>query len=163
MFTRLKNRFTDMRTITKLCQDAERHANQDGEREPGLEHFVLAACDLPDGSAKEALARFGKTPGDFRQAVTQQYADALAHVGIAAPDLAAAPVAPIKGPYRAKPQVGELMNRLCEPDRAGAPVRGADVLAAVACFEQGVAARSFARMGIGLAELAGCNAAGSTK
>ena len=50
----LKRRIGEMRTIKTLCTDAERHAHADGAREPGLEHFLLAALDLPDGTLERA-------------------------------------------------------------------------------------------------------------
>lgn len=156
MFKRMKTRFQDMRTVTVLCHGAERIANQDGEREPGLEHFVLAACELPDGSATRVLAGLGKSPEDFRRAVAEQYRAALANAGIDVADMEATPVPASNGLYRAKPQTGQLMTRLSDScdDRGGAPLTGADMLAAIAGFEHGVAARSFASMGIPLPQLA---------
>jgi len=34
-----------MKTITKLCQGAEKHANLNGEEKPGVEHFMLSVLD----------------------------------------------------------------------------------------------------------------------
>lgn len=153
MLQMLKRRIDEMRTIKTLCTAAERHANADGAREPGLEHFLLAALDLPDGTARRAFARAGADPDGFRSAVARQYADALAGIGIA-PDAAAAvpsmPVAPPSGPYRAKPQVESLMRTLAarEEKRAGAGLLGAHVVAAIAAERHGVAARALARMGL---------------
>ena len=49
MLQRIRQRFADMHTIKILAEAAERHAGAAGEREPGPEHFLLAALDLPDG------------------------------------------------------------------------------------------------------------------
>ena len=153
MLQMLKRRIDEMRTIKTLCTDAERHANADGAREPGLEHFLLAALDLPDGTARRAFVRAGADPDGFRSAVARQYADALAGIGIA-PDAAAAvapvPIAPASGPYRAKPQVETLMRTLAAraEKRAGAGLLGAHVVAAIAAERHGVAARALARMGL---------------
>ncbi|MGZ8476106.1 MAG: Clp protease N-terminal domain-containing protein, partial [Candidatus Limnocylindria bacterium] len=46
-----------MRTIKKLLTDAEVEARAMGEAEPGAEHLLLAALDLPDGSARRAFER----------------------------------------------------------------------------------------------------------
>ncbi len=59
MLQRIKRKLDDMRTIKALAEAAERHANAAGEREPGPEHFLLAAFDLPDGLARRAFARLG--------------------------------------------------------------------------------------------------------
>lgn len=155
MFAKLRNRFKDMHTIRRLCEAAEAAANKDGEPQPGLEHFVLAACALPeDRSANEALERLGATPEKFREAMAMQYRDALAKAGIAAPASSPDQIAPGKGLYQAKPQVARLMQALCDRPGKDMPLRGADVVAAVAAFEQGVAARAFAAMGIDRAALA---------
>lgn len=153
MLQMLKRRIDEMRTIKTLCTDAERHANADGAREPGLEHFLLAALDLPDGTARRAFVRAGADPDGFKAAVARQYADALAGIGIA-PDAAAAvapvPVAPASGPYRARPQVETLMRTLAarEDRQAGTALLGAHVVATIAAQQHGVAARALARMGL---------------
>lgn len=41
MFSKIKERFRDMGTIKSLCLEAGKHANAQGQKEPGGEHFVL--------------------------------------------------------------------------------------------------------------------------
>jgi hypothetical protein len=61
MFDRLRHRLRGVGTLKTLCEAAEQHARRAGQDQPGAEHFVLAALDLPDGSARdcrlEALRR----------------------------------------------------------------------------------------------------------
>ena len=73
------------RTIKTLCFGAEKLANANGQKEPGVEHFVLAALELPDGTARKAFERIHADPNSFRTAIAQQYEDALQNFGIALP------------------------------------------------------------------------------
>lgn len=63
MFGRIRSKLNDMNTIKLLCEGAEAHALQDQQREPGAEHFLLAALDLPDGTARLAFEKAGAQPG----------------------------------------------------------------------------------------------------
>ncbi|WP_192804979.1 Clp protease N-terminal domain-containing protein [Noviherbaspirillum aerium] len=155
MFRMLKQRINDIRTINSLCLSAERHANADGEKEPGLEHFVLAALDLPDCTARKAFERLGADPDGFRAAVAAHYRNALKSVGVDTPEQmisygAAGDIPPGNGLYRSKHQVKEFMQRLANRKmKDGArPLLGAHVLETAAGFEHGVASRTFATMGI---------------
>ncbi len=82
MFSRIKQRFNDMGTIKALCERAEHHALQDQQREPGAEHFLLSALDLPDGTARRAFARVGADASDLPPAIARQYAEALRPLGL---------------------------------------------------------------------------------
>jgi Clp amino terminal domain, pathogenicity island component len=55
MFARIKARLSSMSTLKSLCLRAEQHALRDQQRQPGAEHFLLAALDLPDGTARQAF------------------------------------------------------------------------------------------------------------
>lgn len=149
MFRYLQRRLADMRTIRDLCLAAERHARADGQAEPGPEHFLLAALDLPDGTARRAFERVGTHPELLRPAIAQQYIEALARIGIR-PDALAAP-APLPGAasgvYRAQPQVASLMRALQEKAK-GTALTGAHVVSAVAAMPHGVAARALAGLGV---------------
>lgn len=159
MFLRLKQRMHDMRTIGQLCASAERHANADGQKEPGSEHFILAALELPDGSARKAFERIGADPGRFRQAIAEQYGDALRSAGVdpAALEQVPVPLPPPSGLYRAKASAQALMQQLAalRAGLPGVPLTGAHVIAACAAFQQGVAARALRRMGVDMEALAG--------
>lgn len=152
MFEGLQRRIADMRTLSALCRGAERHANADGQKEPGAEHFVLAALELPDGSADKALQRLGTDPSRFREAISQQYRDALEAVGLGGALPASAPVAPSTGVYRTGASAQTLVQRLAEWPRSSPRERlsGAHVLAVAATADQGVAARAFRSMGVDL-------------
>lgn len=60
-----------MSTIKALCLAAEQHANTDGQKEPGAEHFVLAALESPDGTARRAFEDIRVDPNGFRAAAAQ--------------------------------------------------------------------------------------------
>jgi ATP-dependent Clp protease ATP-binding subunit ClpA len=160
MLRRFMQRFSDMRTIKAMCLGAERHANAEGQKEPGLEHFVLAALELPDGTARKAFERIGADPDRFQQALAQQYADALENIGVQSPSLDsirldAARIAPNDGPYKAKPAVQALMQQLANRHKAypGEPLLGAHWLAVIATVRHGVAARAMKKLGVDLERL----------
>ena len=156
MFSRIKRRLQDVATIKVLCSKAEQHANAEGQQWPGAEHFVLAALELPDGTAAATFRRLHADPARFRLAIQQQYADALASIGVATA-AAATPVPPAEGLYHGKASGQSLMLALAAQDKAGKPLLGAHVLIAAADAQQGVTARALRAMDItpaGLAEAA---------
>ncbi len=156
MFRQLQQRFQSMRTLSQLCTDAEAHARARGQAEPGAEHFLLAAIDLPDGSARRAFESVGADPAALRAAIEQQYRDALKGVGLDAA-LPQAPALPSPGPglYRAQPSGQELVQALARARKdQGGPLLGAHVVVAVAAMPQGVAARTLRAMGIDAGQLA---------
>ena len=161
MFDKIKQRFRDMRTISALCLGAEKHANADGQKEPGAEHFVLAALELPDGTARKALERLHVNPNNYRAAIAQQYEEALKSVGITLPpggatrdDTLAVPCG--KGIYQAQASAQALMQRLAKQHQADTdtPLLGAHVLQAIAAAQYGVAVRALRAAGADLALLA---------
>lgn len=148
MFTRLKRRLADMATIKTLCTAAERHANAEGRQQPGAEHFVLAALDLPDGSAAAAFRRLHADPLAFRAAIERQYAEALSGVGGVGMLPDSVPVTADSGVYRAGASGQALLQALAAQDKAGQPLLGAHVLLAAGAAQQGVTARALRAMGI---------------
>lgn len=156
MFKTLKVRWQDMRTIARLCTAAENIAGA----EPGSEHLVLASLDLPDGSSREAFAHLGLSREAFADAIQAQFADALGTVGITLP-AGEAPAEttnakPRSRLYRAAPSGQALIERLVHSPRREAhqPLAGADILLAASQEQFSVAARAFARLGIGREQLA---------
>jgi hypothetical protein len=110
----------------------------------------LPQLDLPDGTARIAFERIGINPDSLRDAIAQQYVDALAEIGITShsPSTAeAAPIASGTGLYSAKPEVKTLMRSLSERDD-NAALSGAHVVRAIAAVPQGVAARALAQLGV---------------
>jgi ATP-dependent Clp protease ATP-binding subunit ClpA len=156
VYTTLRNKIKDTRTIAALCTEAERIAGTDGCEAPGSEHFVLAALAMPDGTARHALARLGATPQSFEEAIRAQFAVALGHIGMDAPaggDLAGPRVARPPAPsrvYRAAPSGQSLVQRLSATaaGRKDRSLLAADVLLAAAQQQYSIAARAFGVLGI---------------
>jgi len=151
MLQRIRQRLADMRTIKTLCEAAERHALAGGEREPGPEHFMLAALDLPDGLARQVFARLGVDPAGVQAAIGASHGAALAGVGADAGLLEDdAPLPPSAGPYRAKGSMQGVMRQLAAWPRASAAesLTGAHVLAVIAGARQGTAARTLRVLGL---------------
>ena len=162
MLSQMAQRFHDMRTVLALCQEAERQALSAGQAQPGSEHFLLAAIELPDGTAREAFSKISADPAQLRSAITDQYTRALAHVGIV-PAVAEAvlsersPLARRTLPPQAQPSGIELLTRLSERQERlpkNAPLSGALVVAAVAQERHSVAARALQAMRIDATQLA---------
>ena len=155
MFQRMRQRMADMRTITALCAAAERHANADGQTDPGAEHFMLAALELPDGTAHNAFRRLGADSTRFRDAVAQQYSDALETIGLRAVIPPPSPVGRNPGLYHARASAEILVKQLSAWPRASAKERltGAHVIAVAAAGKQGVAVRALRSMGVDLVAL----------
>jgi ATP-dependent Clp protease ATP-binding subunit ClpA len=143
-----------MRTIKQLLESAERHAHAAGEPEPGAEHLLLAALDLPDGGARRAFARVGADPDGLAAAVEAHHAEALASVGVA-PGGPAVAAPPARGAFRstgAAQEVFQAAGRLARERRV--PLGGAHVVEAVAATEHGTAAATLARLGLDRGALA---------
>lgn len=156
MFRSLQHRFQSMRTLSRLCTSAEAHARARGQAAPGAEHFLLAAIDLPDGSARRAFESVGADPTAVGDAIEQQYRDALQGTGLNVPLPDAPVLAPtVSGLYRAQASGQEVMQALARSRKEqGGPLLGAHVVAVVAAMSQGVAARTLRAMGIDTGQLA---------
>lgn len=165
MFNTLRQRFRDMHTISALCKTAEALANASGQQQPGAEHLVLSALELPDGTARKAFERMHTDPNGFRAAIAQQYEDALHNVGIAMSPLGAladdaTPVAASQGAFNAQTSFAALIQTLHGIKRtapgggAVAPLLGAHVILAASTTQFGVAARALKAMGVDSTQLA---------
>lgn len=160
MLRRLRQTFRDMKTIKSLCERAEQHANASGHTEPGAEHFILAAFDLPDGTARQAFRRANADPAQFEAAIARQYGLALQDLGMTTPSGSPPAVVPVRvpagtGPFRAKPAVKALMDALWQLRKAdAAPLLGAHVVLAALSATYGVTPRSLQCMGLDPAHLA---------
>lgn len=153
MFTKMKQRLRSMETIQSLCTLAEQHALRDQQRQPGAEHFLLAACDLPDGTAQAAFESIGADPFALRAAIDRQYEDALRSIGIdprgeQLRDSEQPPLPAPAGLYDASASGKQLMQALASERLTHAPLLGAHVVMAVADMEHGVAARALRALGI---------------
>lgn len=155
MFRSLLHRFHSVRTLSRLCTVAEAHARARGHDAPGAEHFLLAAIDLPEGSARRAFKAVGADPAAVAEAIEQQYRDALQGVGLQVPLPRPSALPPPRlGLYRAQPSGQEVLQALAHSRKAqGGPLLGAHVVAAVALMPQGVAARTLRALGVDAGQL----------
>lgn len=150
MFASLKRRTREIATISALCSAAEKHACAAGLQQPGAEHFLLAAFDLPDGAARRVFEKIGANPQQFGAAIERQYREALQDIGVEVPAMEepAQSVAPASGVYRAQPSGQAVMQRLAEQRSATTPLSSAHVVLAVVTSEHGVAPRALRSMGV---------------
>lgn len=137
----LKTAARDIRFMNELFPASVRIAGELGDDEPGPEHLVLAAIELPDGLARAVLESTGVSSEAIREAIVAVHAEALAGLGVQAP-----PVAPSKGTrpgfFRASGTFDEVFQRV----RAIAKkreLRSSDVIAAAAERDHGTIARVF--------------------
>ena len=77
MFTTLRNKLKDIRTLSALCEEAERTALSSGSRMAGSEHFVLACLSMQDDTARRVLASLGASPEDFGDAILVHFDESL--------------------------------------------------------------------------------------
>ncbi len=150
-----KRALDDMRTVKQLLIEAERISREMGQEEPGAEHLLLAATQLPDGSGARALARAGTDAARISEGLVSEQADALVTAGVAretAEQLAVpTPLGSAGAPilYAAGPSAREAFRTATDLARgARRSLAGAHVVAAVAAMERGTAARVLERLGI---------------
>lgn len=143
----------DIRTMNQLFTAAEKEALQVGESEPGDEHLILAAFELPDGSAERAFKRVGVYPKAFRDAVSKQHDDALRAMGIR-PDrvdpASRIPTAPEQNkPMRFKGSSRNVFKRVVKMvKKEKTPLYGAHIVFMAAQAEHGTTARALAALGV---------------
>jgi ATP-dependent Clp protease ATP-binding subunit ClpA len=140
-----------MGAIKQLLTDAEREARSMGDAEPGAEHLLLAAMDLPDGTATRVLATFGIDRERLRRAITEHHATALAQAGIEGSALATPqPIEPASGSgvYRSAASAREAFGSVATMARRDRALLGAHVTAAVAEMEHGTAAGVLRSLGV---------------
>lgn len=155
MLTTLKRHFQDARTLTTLCKTAEDLARQLGRKAPASEHFVLAAFELTDGTARDTFRLLGLDKSDFSAAIETQRVHALATVGVtvSVPLTATANqdlLPPKNKLYHAEPSGQSLVQRLAESrhTRKGRELLGADVLLAAAQEVNSSTGRAFQELGL---------------
>lgn len=134
---------SNTRTIKALLETAEDRARELGDTMPGPEHLLLAALELEDGSARQALASYDVTPDAFREAIMRTHADALGGV-----DVAGAGGSTKRGLYRSTDTLRHAFQRAAKLSKRGKRFRGAYVVIAVAELEYGTSARVLAVLGV---------------
>lgn len=150
----------DIRTMGVLFPAAEAEARANGETKAGAEYLVIAALDLPDGSARRAFERAGADPDAFRVAVRDQHAAALQGIGMQSindemlnPSFPA-PV-PATGPVKTAPSAHKLFRRIVKRVRKErSQLHGAYFVLAAAQTDYGTTARAIRHMGVEPATLA---------
>ena len=154
MLKKLTQTFRDMGTIKTLCVAAERIANAEHQAAPGAEHFVLAALELPDGSAARVFSKLGVTADGFGEAVRQTHRAALEAVGVGADQIHGSEhdVPPLPEPreiYNAAPSGQAVLKGLAALRKRGisGPLIGAHVLEVVSAMQHGTTQRAFALLG----------------
>lgn len=158
MFRNLKTRATAMKAIAALLTRAEEIARSRGAERPAAEHLVLAALQLPDGTAARTVERLGSSAADFSAALDAQEADDLERIGVHVDSdridsELPRPTEP-GGVYRTEPSARQLFQAAGDDARrGGGAFVGAHVLRAAAALEHGPTARALRRMGIDRAEL----------
>ncbi len=153
VFNKLRRAKADLATMNVLFSAAERFARADGIQSPGAEHLLLAALDLQDGLAKQALATFSVNSADLRDAIVAQHEETLRSIGVFADDNAIAAALPAsrlpKGPYRAQGSQQIAFQRAVVLAREdGAPLNSAYLLLAATESEIGTVARSLEHLGV---------------
>jgi hypothetical protein len=86
MLRRLKARAAAVKAISALLTQAEETARRRGAQRPAAEHLVLAALQLPDGTAARALERIGSSAAEFGAALDAQETEDLERIGVHADD-----------------------------------------------------------------------------
>ena len=149
---KLPRAIQDMRTIKTLLSGAEAEAQRAGDSLPGPEHLLLAAFDLPDGTARQAFERAGADPAGFRAAVDAAHRQALHGIGVqVAGDEEPLPeAAPPGGLYRLTAPGQAVFQAAVRLAKAGqrSPLRGAHVVAAIGDQERGTVARALKTLGV---------------
>lgn len=153
MLQGIKVRLAHIGTIKTLCENAEKHALFDQQHEPGAEHFLLAALDLHDGTARLAFEESDANADAFRDAISSQYDEALTSIGLTPqPALGDAslpePLRPRPGLFNAAASGKEVLQTLAAKREDHRPLLGAHVVGVVAAMEHGVAARALRAMGV---------------
>ncbi|WP_332686811.1 Clp protease N-terminal domain-containing protein [Devosia sp.] len=154
MFGRLKQNFKDMGTIKTLCEAAERIANGEQQKAPGAEHFVLAALELPDGSAARVFEKLGISGEAFAAALRELHRAALRQAGVSDALIASSErdVPPLPRPnelYNAAPSGEAVLKGLAALRKRGVtgPLIGVHVIEVVLAMQHGATARAFASLG----------------
>ncbi|MFC9359726.1 Clp protease N-terminal domain-containing protein [Rhodococcus sp. NPDC057014] len=140
----------DMRTMKTLFSETEAEADRLGDREPGLEHLLLASFALPDGTTGRVFDRLGSNRDALREAVVHVHGEALAAAGMTDAGAATSALSrPRTGPLRlTEPAQGAFRNAVALAKSERRPIVGADVVAAVATVTHGTAARALESLGL---------------
>lgn len=156
MFKKFRAFIRDRNTVITLHSGAEKQARMNGDEKPGAEHFLLAALELSDGTAKRAFESIGIDPGILRSAINKQVNDTLKKIGIDTsqfnldngnPDsVSKNRIFPNWANSSGHLLIKEI-NRIQEID-LNIPLIGAHVVAAIAKMKFGITIQTFRTLGI---------------
>ncbi|MDI9939740.1 MULTISPECIES: Clp protease N-terminal domain-containing protein [Rhodococcus] len=140
----------DMRTMKTLFSETEAEADRLGDREPGLEHLLLASFALPDGTARRVFERLGSNRDALREEVIRVHGEALAAAGMTDARVATSALSrPRTGPLRlTEPAQAAFRNAVALAKSERRPIVGADIVAAVATITHGTAAGALESLGL---------------
>lgn len=153
MLKKLTQTLRDMRSIKTLCEAAERIAAAEHHRAPGAEHFVLAALELPDGSAARVFAKLGISAEAFTEALRDEHRTALRAAGMGDEKIAGSerdvpPLPQPRGPYTAAPSGEAVLQGLAALRKCGVtgPLLGVHVLEVVSTMQHGTTLQALASL-----------------
>jgi ATP-dependent Clp protease ATP-binding subunit ClpA len=149
----------DIRTMNTLFTAAEKEAALVGDADYGTEHLLLAAFDMPDGSAARAFKRVGVDPHAFRKAINDQHTEALRAIGIAPDDgrIDGRPPEPAEpnGPMRSKESSQTVFKKVVKlVKKEKSQLYGAYIVLVAADAETGSTARALETLGVHRDDLA---------
>jgi ATP-dependent Clp protease ATP-binding subunit ClpA len=156
MFSFLRRRFAEMRTVSRLLESADSYAREQGREQPGSEHLLLAALELPDGKGRKVFDSFGVNADVLKQAIHNQHRDALARIGVTEETLAAGfddvdpPPERILLP-RAQESAVSVLRRLARreaPLPRDVALNGALIVACIAAEKHSIAARALSALNL---------------
>lgn len=151
--SRRRKPLQDIQTMNTLFAAAEEEAAAVGETEPGTEHLILAAFELPDGSAVRAFKRVGVYPKAFRKAIQEQHDEALRAIGIA-PDAGRLDdrlpdPAPPSGPFQTKGSAQTVFKKVVKMvKKERSQLYGAYIVLAATEADRGTTAGALDRLGV---------------
>lgn len=164
----IRRRLHDVGVIREVLERAEGLARSEGRDRPGAEHLVLAACDLPDGTAARALAAVGTTPDALAAAIRAVHAEALEavrlHVDEQGLDAALPDGRAPRGAYHSEVPLQEVFGRareLVAEERSH--LSGAWLLVAAAERHRGTLAQALRRLDVDRAELVAAGRAAAAR
>lgn len=160
MLKKLTQTLKDMGTIKTLCEAAERIANAEHQKAPGAEHFVLAALELPDGSAARVFGKLGISADDFAGALREAHRAALRTAGVGSEGIAGAerdvpPLPQPHGVYNAAPSGEAVLKGLAALRKRGVTgaLLGVHVLEVIIAMQHGTTSRAFKLLGRDMASV----------
>lgn len=144
--------------MNSLFPAAERIARDDGIEQPGGEHLLLAALDLNDDIASNALSAFDVDSVKLRAAIVAQHEDAPRAIGVVVDDNPIAGALPTsgqpRGPYRSQGSLQAAFQQavaLAKRDKAA--LTSGYILLAITEVEHGTVVRALQNLGVDPAQL----------